>query len=169
MTMENMSLGSLSAATSKRINWAVLESIVGTVVQQARRPGAPTGMEPLTAEDRESARRAFLAVREEFDKTLIWLRKTIRVAMAGIIGAAAAAVVSAVIVQVTPWASLVSMASAGSLFGFIPKAISLARDQVMLELVPSRYSLALELCATRKDLSLLVARFLEETSSLRKR
>jgi hypothetical protein len=170
MTFETAPLKPLSAATVKQIDWVILESIFGTVANQVRRSGppVPSASEPLTPEERESARRAFVAARQEFDKALIWLRTTIRWAIASIIGAVVVAVVSGVIVQLTPWAGLISIASIGSLFGLLPRAFSLARDQAMLELLPSRYSLALELCATRRDVNALLARFLDETSSLRK-
>jgi hypothetical protein len=48
------------------------------------------------------------------------------------------------------------------------EAFALARDQAMPELIPGRYALALELCSTRSDVQILLPRFLDETSSMRK-
>jgi hypothetical protein len=48
------------------------------------------------------------------------------------------------------------------------EAFALARDQAMPELIPGRYALALELCSTRSDVQILLPRFFDETSSMRK-
>jgi len=91
-----------------------------------------------------------------------------RWSIVGIVAAVAVAVICGVLVQVSPWAGLISIASIGSLFALLPKAFALARDQAMLELMPGRYALALELCSTRSDVQKLLTRFLDETSSMRK-
>jgi hypothetical protein len=48
------------------------------------------------------------------------------------------------------------------------EAFALARDQAMPELITGRYALALEPCSTRSDVQILLPRFLDETSSMRK-
>lgn len=97
-----------------------------------------------------------------------WVRTAIRWSIAGVIAAVALAVVGGVLIQVSPWASLISIASVASLFALLPRAFGLARDEAMLELIPARYALALELCNTRGELQKLMSRFLDETSSIRK-
>jgi hypothetical protein len=158
----------LSSTTAHRIDWQVIEDVFGLTAGQERRAASgATANEPLSAEDRDDARRAFAVAQQEFGKTLVWLRTTMRLSLAAIILAVAVGVAGGALIQISPWASLISIASIGSLFGLLPKAFGLARDQAMLELIPARYTLALELCATKQDLQKLLTRFLDETSSAR--
>ena len=126
--------------------------------------GAPV---PLTPKEIENARRAFLVVKEEFDRTLGWTSKAMRWVSVGIFIAIGLSVAGGALVQLSPWAGLITVASVSSLFALLPKAFALARDQAMLQLIPSRYLLALELCRTRDDLQTLMKRFLDESSSQR--
>jgi hypothetical protein len=168
--MNDIPMLSLSSETSRKIDWQTIEDVVGVVAGLQRKAPADTATpeERLSAEDREAARRAFVVVREEFAKTTGWLRITMRWAMVGIIAAVAIAVIGGVLIQVSPWAGLLSIASISSLFALLPKTFALARDQAMLELIPGRYALALELCTTKSDVQKLLTRFLDETSSMRK-
>jgi len=167
--MNDISEWSLSNQTSRNIDWQTIEDVVGVVSGLQRKAPTDAGLdEHLSAEEREAARRAFVVVREEFAKAIGWIRTTMRWSIVGIVAAVAVAVICGVLVQVSPWAGLISIASIGSLFALLPKAFALARDQAMLELMPGRYALALELCSTRSDVQKLLTRFLDETSSMRK-
>jgi len=167
--MSDITASSLSNGTSRNIDWQTIEDVVGVVSGLQRKAPSDTGLdEHLSAEDREAARRAFVVVREEFAKAIGWIRSTMRWSIIGIVAAVAVAVIGGVLVQVSPWAGLISIASIGSLFALLPKAFALARDQAMLELIPGRYALALELCSTRSEVQKLLTRFLDETSSMRK-
>jgi preprotein translocase subunit SecG len=160
---------SLGNKTSRNIDWQTIEDVVGIVSGLQRKAPADAGLdEHLSAEERDAARRAFVVVREEFAKAIGWIRTAMRWSIVGIVAAVAVAVIGGVLVQMSPWAGLISIVSIGSLFALLPKAFALARDQVMLELIPGRYALALELCSTRSDVQKLLTRFLDETSSMRK-
>jgi len=159
----------LSNTASKDIDWPAIEDVLGALANRQRKAG-PTAAagEPVSPEEREAARRAFVIVEEEFSKSMRWIRTTIRLSIAGVIGAVVLAVIGGALLQVSPWASAISIASVASLFALLPKAFGLARDRAMLELLPTRYSLALELCTTKSELQKLLSRFLDETSSMRK-
>ena len=162
-------ISSITNETSRNIDWQTIEDVVGVALGlQRKAPAIPELSEPLSAADREAARRAFVVVRDEFAKTISWLRTTIRWSIVGIAAAVAIAVIGGALLQISPWASIISFASIGSLFALVPKAFALARDEAMLELIPGRYALALELCSTKGDVQKLLTRFLDETSSMRK-
>jgi hypothetical protein len=167
--MSEFSVPSITNATSRRIDWQTIEDVVGVASGLQRKTPAKTEQsEPLSVEDREAARRAFVVVREEFAKTIGWLRTTVRWSIVGIAAAVAIAVIGGALLQISPWAGVISIASIGSLFALLPKTFALARDEAMLELIPGRYALALELCSTKGDVQKLLTRFLDETSSMRK-
>jgi hypothetical protein len=168
--MDRSSVFHLSGPTTKQVDWQVIEDIFGLMANQQRKAGPTTPANgPLSADDREAARRAFDVAKQEFAKALLWIRTTMRLSLAAIILAVGVGVAGGALIQISPWASLISIASIGSLFGLLTKTFSLARDQAMLELIPARYTLALELCMTKQDLQKLVMQFLDETSSARAR
>lgn len=159
-------LSTLSPSTVRRVDWQTLEDAVAVVRSTSR--GSAKTSDPLTQDERDAARRAFQVAQTEFGKALSATRLVVRYTAAGIAISVAVAVCAGVLVQVTPWSGMVSLSAIGSLFLLYPRSLALARDQVMLELVPSRYMLAFELCATRKDVNELLTRFLNETASIRK-
>jgi hypothetical protein len=131
----------LTNDASKRVNWQIIDDVFGALTATQRKREAPVAFEPLTDQQREAARRAFDVVKEEFAKAIDWIRTTMRIVIVGVALAIGIAVSGGALLQVTPWASLISIASIGTLFALIPKAFGLARDQVLLELAPARYAL----------------------------
>jgi hypothetical protein len=169
MIPSSVNVPPLQPVTVKHVDWDIVEDVFGALGVLDRADRSSLSLEPLSEERRAAIEKAFEVAIAEFGKTLKWLRATVKFSVLGIIVAVTLAVAGGVLVQVTPWAGVVSLATIGSLFMLIPKTLALARDQAMLELVPARYSLAIGLCATNKDAQMLVSKFLEETSSLRKR
>lgn len=167
--MPDNSILRLTTDASKHVDWRIIEDVFGSIATTQRKKETSTAPEPLTEQDREKARQAFNVAKEEFAKAVNWVRATMRIVVTGVAAAVGVAVAGGALLQVTPWAGLISIASIGSLFALIPKAFGLARDQVLLELTPTRYGLALELCSTKQDLQKLLNRFLDETSSLKAR
>jgi hypothetical protein len=50
------------------------------------------------------------------------------------------------------------------LFGFLERAWRLTKDQAILELIPARYELALQLSLTREQYSKVLNQFMQETA-----
>jgi hypothetical protein len=119
----------------------------------------------LTDDDRMRMRQALALVRTEFGRAMVGLQFMTRVVVASVLLAIATAVVGGVLIQLSPWASLIPVASISVLVGLLIKIYQLARDQILLELVPSRYELAMEFCHTQQDAQDLISKFLEETTS----
>jgi hypothetical protein len=103
--------------------------------------------------------------RNEFNKALSSQRVILRIVIGGVSLAIACAVAGGALLQITPLASVISIASIGALIALLIKLYNLARDQAMLELIPARYELAIALCQTRADANKLMGEFLAETSS----
>ena len=63
-----------------------------------------------------------------------------------------------------------AFASTGSaaLLGLFASVRSIGRDQAMLEVLPTRYELALQFATTAEDRRKILERFLDETASLRR-
>jgi hypothetical protein len=156
----------LTGVTSKFIAWRAIEDEFGILASQRKVRSAPIAEEPLPPEERDAARRAFDNAKEEFSKAIAWIR-FMRLAIGGIVAALAAAVVGGALLQISPWANVVPIASLGLLVALLLKMSGLARDQLMLELLPLRYSLALELCRTKQDLQRVLIQFLDETAKSR--
>ena len=163
--------GATAAHAAAHVDWNAIDVAFGALDDTVER-GAPSRPadrdDKLSEDDRAAVRRAFEIAREEFGGTLGWIGRMIRYAVGGIVFALALAVASGALLLFTPWASLISVATLGVLLGLLYRAIGLARDQAMLELIPARYALAVELSSTKRDLKRLQARFLDETRSLRK-
>jgi len=162
----------LSRPTAARVNWHAIDIAFGALDDTVKK-GTPSRTsdsdDKLSDDDREAVRRAFEIAKEEFSKTVGGVSRMMRYAIGGMVLALVLSVASGALLQFTPWAGLISVASLDVLFGLVHQAIGLARDQAMLELIPSRYVLALALCSTKRELKSLQARFLDETTSLRKR
>ena len=172
MAMAPKLVAPLSRAAASRINWEPILDEIGLVAGQVRstkrRPEESDAQSGREVEGRRESLLLSLAhLKEEFENTLGWLRRIMRVVIALVVGAVALTVAGAALLQVTPYAGLLSIAGIGSLLGLLTKAWRIARDQAMLELVPARYTLAIELARSDEDIQKIIADFLAETSSLR--
>lgn len=168
-TADTNELRSLSRSASSKVNWQRVTDALGVKSSVMRGEESSTGGGGgiITAEEREQLRRGIAVVRQEFAVTLGAIRNVMRIVMIAVVVALALSVAGGALIQVTPYASLISVASIGSLFALLFKAWQLSRDQAMLELIPARYSMAIEFCHTHEDAQKLIGAFLAETSSLR--
>jgi hypothetical protein len=158
----------LSRTTSSRIDWSRIEDPIGLLTGQFRTANVQGLVDrELSEEDRRRVQAAFAATRTEFADTLKWLRLTMKAVSVGMIVAAGTVVVGGLLLQLSPWAGLISLVALGTIIGLTRKVWSTAREEVMLELLPRRYELAAALCRTTSEMQMLSTKFLEETSSLR--
>lgn len=155
----------LSSSTRAKVNWLIINDTLGMLAGTLRGTTADQTL-ALSAADRKRLREGFELVRNEFAKTLAGLKVMTRLILGAIVIALAVAIGGGALLQISPWASIIPIASVGTLVGLLAKMYQLARDQVLLELVPARYELAMEFCQTRADAQNLMAKFLAETTSL---
>lgn len=154
----------LSVTAAKQVDWnAIQDSTVGISDRSQEAAGA-SDVTP------DQTRRVFSAARREFSKALDSLRRLMRILLA-VVGISAVVAIAGVLVA-TVWDSLVSgvaLSTVGvaSLLGFFGKIYQLGRDQAMLELLPVRYEMALEMASTPEDRRKILDDFLRETTSLR--
>jgi len=127
----------------------------------------PSGSEKLSAEDRDRLRKALALVQGEFSKAISSLKRLMYWITILVIISIAIAISGGVLLQITPFGGLISVASVGTLAALLIKMWNLARSQAMLEILPSRYELAISFCQTKKDVQELIAQFLSETTSIR--
>lgn len=154
----------LSTTATKQVNWnAIQDSTVGI---------ADRSLEEVStsAVSSDQVRRVFSTARREFGKALDSLRRLMRILLV-IVGLSAVVAIAGVLVA-TVWKSLtsgvvLSTVGVASLLGFFGRVYQLGRDQAMLELLPMRYEMALEMASTPEDRRKVLDDFLRETTSLR--
>lgn len=153
----------LSATAARQVNWnAIQDSTVG-IADQGLEAAPPDGVTV------EQTRRVFDTARREFKKALEGLRRLTRIllAVAGLLAVVAIAGAFISTIQRSFAGGAVSTVGVVALLGLFAKIHSLGRDQAMLELLPVRYEMALELASTPEDRRKILDNFLRETTSLR--
>ena len=125
-------------------------------------------LDTLGVEDQKVLRSAFDAAEQAFHVVLRPLRNLMRLITVLLIVSIAVTIAGAALMTLTRWAGALSVGGLISMFGLLTKAWSLARDQAMLELIPARYELALQVCASKKQAAAIVNAFLKETNSVRR-
>jgi hypothetical protein len=159
----------LSSWTVRRIDWqkigdttrAALDFAGGSRGVRAESPATP----PF---DPHVIREAFASVKREFRTVLKPLRTQMKLASGLVILSLAATITGAAFAVVHPWmGSAVSVAGIGSMFGFLTRMWQLAKDQAMLELIPTRYELALQLATSPDQFSDILNEFMRESTSIR--
>jgi hypothetical protein len=161
----------LSKRTSRKIDWSTVTDTIGLTLDQLShgRGGGAEGHSPADAVDPAIVRQAFQHVEAEFKRVLEPLRGQMKVVSALVLVSLAIMVAGAALAFVNPWGgSILSLGGVGSVLGLLVRAWQLSRDQAMLELIPARYSLALQLCSSPQQCKQILTQFLSETSSLRK-
>lgn len=165
---------SLSPWTARRIDWGPLADQVSLAMGEvaATRGRAPADVDsPEDAVERNSelVARAFESVNARFKEVISPLRRTMHLVQGLLLLSMAGAVAGGAIAMISPWPGIgLSAAALASMFGLLVQSWLLARDQAMLELIPDRYQLALQLLPA-KDHAKLLKIFMQETSSLRSR
>jgi hypothetical protein len=156
----------LSSSASKLIDWQAIEdSAAGT--------GARSVDFNVASETVDTGiTKTFAMARTEFSRALQGVRRlmTVFLWLAG----GAAAVCIAGLIMVAAYRQIVSgvvftASGTSALMLLFTKVYSLGRDQAMLELIPTKYELAIQFATTPKDRKAVLDQFLKETSSLRSR
>ena len=157
----------LSIGTRSRIDSTRLADSFG-LLSDAFRSGSRTASDASLLSSRRSGPFTCGArcVRQEYANAISGLRNLMRWIVTLVLVAVAVSVAGGALLQVTPYAGLISLAGIAGLFGLLVKAWQLARDQAMLELIPARYAVAIETCGTQEDARKLIGVFLAETSTL---
>ena len=159
-----------SSSVAKRLDWNRVTDAFGVLSQTERATASDTVSDKaLTDEERAHLRHALNVLKEEFSRVLRSLSRAFQIVVLAMVVALALAVAGGALLQVTPYASVISIAGVGALFGLLGRAWQLARDQAMLELIPARYALAIEGCRTTRDAQKFISTFLAETASLQAR
>ena len=151
----------LSKTTKGKINWKrIQDSTVGLTHRG----------EDFSDASSERVQRVFAMMKSEFDRALVDLKNMIRnyiMVTGGMITMAIALLIWTAVVQNVMAGAVVGGGSITCLTGIFYKIYTLGRDQAMLQTVPARYQLVLELAPDNKTLGQLLVRFLDETSSVR--
>lgn len=158
----------LSSHTQKKINWQRIEdSAIGISMRGGEPDRVNTTGGPSAATD---VMPIFATARQEFQRALTSLRFTTHVFVL-VAGLSAAACIGGVVVAAA-WkqiigGSIFTGAGTAALLALFAKIQAIGRDQAMLELVPTKYELALQFAVTPEDRRTVLNRFLEEVSSLK--
>lgn len=159
----------LSSWAVRRIDWQKISDTTRAAldfVGHSRAGHAQTA--DATAFNPEVVREAFASVKREFRTVLKPLRTQMKLASGLVIISIAATIAGAAFAMVNPWAgSALSIAGMGSMLGILTRMWQLAKDQAMLELIPSRYELALQLATSPEQFSTILNEFLRESTSIR--
>lgn len=160
---------SLSSSTSSKIDWKTINDVLGVAVDELGpdRSAKSQGSQSTTTIDAKAIRRAFTVVKDEFQRVLDPLRKQMKVVSMLIFVSLAISISGALISFINPWGGgILTITGVGALFGLLVRIWKLSRDQAMLELVPARYELALQMCTNPNQFSEILTQFMRETSSL---
>ena len=156
----------LSGFTEQRINWRKIDDTTRALLDEVGGQRSAETSEPEI--DPQLIRDAFASVKLEFERVLGPLRRRMYLVSGIILLSIAVAIAGAALAMVSPWrGSALCIAGIGSLLGFLSRGWQLSKDQAMLELIPSRYELALQLCLSREQYRDILSRFMEETTAVR--
>jgi hypothetical protein len=155
-----------SHATVKRINWtAIKDSSIGMSV---RGGGATAGgaAREVQAADLE---RVFATMRSEFKSALSGLRRLMNIILL-LAGVSLAAAIAGTIIAGTLRAIVSGMALSTvgvvALIDLFRRVARLGREQAMLELIPAKYELALNIAETPEDRRKVLNSLMKEMDSL---
>jgi hypothetical protein len=159
-----------SGYTSRRIKWQVIEDTLAVTLDHVGDQRAASKREGLVQTvDPDVIKKAFQQMKLEFQAVLNPLRRLMKVVAALTILSACVSFAGATLALLHPIIGCsMSIAGLGSLLGLVSKAWLLSRDQAMLELIPGRYELAMQVSDSPEQLRKILTAFLSETSSLRK-
>jgi hypothetical protein len=163
----------LSNKASSMVNWARVDDGIRLVLSEldptrSLSSAAPGNALPMV--DHEVVRRAFDQAKGEFQKVLAPMKRGLQLAFGMVIASLALAISGVALSFLNPWGGgFLSLAGLGTMVGFFRRAWELNRDQAMLELVPARYELALNLSTSSQEYERILREFLKETATMRRR
>jgi hypothetical protein len=166
----------LSLTTSARVDWALVGDgarlLLGEIdTDRGRAASAESTARAGVAVDQAIVQRAFEQARQEFARVLAPTKRSIQWAFVIVVVALALTVSGGALSFLGPWwrGGLLSLAGLGTMLGYLRRAWLLTRDQLLLELVPARYELALTLATSPTQYAQILREFLKETDSLKSR
>lgn len=164
---------SLSGAASRQLQWEKIADAIRISLNQIggdRGTASTKGADlELGADQRAVVERAFELARQEFRRVLEHQRRMMQFVTYILLGSIALSIAGATLLRLTPWGGAVSIASLAALLGLLYKGWQLTRDQAMLELIPARYELAMQIATSKRQAEAILNAFLKETSSLQTR
>jgi len=152
----------LSSSARSRIDWSRIND--ATLGARAR------GDTDAADADPKKIHQVFTVAKQEFQVALASLRRLVAL-MSWLVGLAAAVAVAGLVLFAVFDARVPGAVTCGvsltSLVALVVKMWQLGRDQAMLELIPTRYEIALSFATSNTQLSEILTKFLTETESLR--
>ena len=165
MEPEDLTTLRLSGAARGRVNWKRINDITAGVRSRSTPAGVGRQVEP------DRVREIFKVAKEEFQAALNSLRNLTRVTTWLIllsVAVALAGLLLILILNLRIYGAVTSGVSLSTLLALMFKMWQLGRDQAMLELIPTRYEIALSLATSPDQFSKILDQFLTETESLRR-
>jgi len=165
MEAESAMTMKLSGAARGRVNWKRINDVTAGARSRSTPAGEGRQVEP------ERVREIFKVAKEEFQAALNSLRNLTRVMTWLVLLSVAVAFIGLLLVLIFDLripGAVTSGASLSALTALVFKMWQLGRDQAMLELIPTRYEIALSLVTSSAQFSKILDQFLSETESLRR-
>ena len=156
----------LSSATVTNVDWDRIDDASAGVA--GHRSSRSKG-EKRQGPSKTDVARVFQIAKEEFNKASEPLRRTMRIAIWCTVPCLALMVAGSIGVQFygNVVGGVVALGGLGSTVVLLRKAWELHRDQWLLELVPTKYELALSLATSQQQFATILDQLLVELSTLR--
>jgi hypothetical protein len=170
MSTNHQNSQKLSSLSARQLNW---EKVTDAIRFTAAELGVMRGEEAKSATERAPVdptviEKAFSVYKAEFAKAATWSRRAVNLALALLVLALAVAAVGALLFSTTAWGGgILVVAGLSGLLGMVAQVRQLSRDQLMLEMIPAKYELALRLASSPEQYRTTLEAMLAETQSLR--
>lgn len=154
---------SLSPSTSRQIDWEVINrSTIGLGPVRATDGDQNGSVDPARIQV------AFTTLKAEFARAAAPLRRSMAIIVPLMLVVFGAAVAAGFVLPLIPWGAATAGASILATLGLGQRIWRMARDQMMLELIPARYELAFSLSETPEQRRQLIRQFIADTAMLQK-
>jgi hypothetical protein len=154
---------SLSPSTSHQIDWqAINRATIGLGTSRSTDGDGNGSVDPVRIQT------AFATLKTEFTKAAAPLRRSMAIIVPLMLLAFGVAVAAGFVLPLIPWGAVTAGASILATLGLGQRIWRMARDQMMLELIPARYELAFGLSETAEQRRQLIRQFIADTALLQK-
>lgn len=157
----------LSSSTRAKIDWQRMEASTAGFVTRSSTSSESAAAATASAPDPGPV---FAMARKEFQRVLSSLNLLVRtltiLAGLSVVVCIVGVVVAGVAKQMLSGAAL-TVTGTGALIGLFNKIHAIGRDQAMLELIPVKYELALQLATAPEAKAKLLDNYLQEVGSLK--
>ena len=168
MGLENRDIPQLTRTASRIIRWDSLTDAIRlslTEIGAVRGEAAP---EHERISDSEVIRRTFVVFKDEFGRAAGTMQRAITISIVMLLIALSLAIAGGVLLFSKPWAGgTMSAAAMGTLFGLVQRVRLLAKDEVLLRVIPAKYEAALQLAASRMQYEKILNDMLNELNTIR--